>query len=150
MQTMTPYAVVSAVEQVREASKRELVALTRRLERTALDAPPPAVAATLQDVRYLTPRTRAVYAALAQAGAPGRLHARGLQRWLAPGVEGVSLSEDDPLVDEWTVVLPGLSPVVFAATDLGGTDCDDDDRSFRYAISTDPPVVAACGRLLGI
>ncbi|MCY7366081.1 MAG: hypothetical protein LH469_12330, partial [Frankiaceae bacterium] len=77
MQTTTPYAVVSAAEQVREASKRELVAVTRRLERAALCAPPPAVAATLQDVRYLTARTRAVYAALAAAGAPGRGGARG-------------------------------------------------------------------------
>jgi len=150
MQTTTPYAVVSAAEQVHEASKRELVAVTRRLERAALCAPPPAVAATLQDVRYLTARTRAVYAALAAAGAPGRLHARGLQRWLAPDVEGVALDEDDPLVDEWTVVVPGRSPVVFAATDLGSTDCDDDDRCFRYAVSTDPHVVASCGRLLGI
>ena len=60
MQTTTPYALVSAAEQVREATKRELVAVTRRLERAALDAPPPAVAATLQDVRYLTERTRAI------------------------------------------------------------------------------------------
>ena len=150
MQTTTPYALVSAAEQVREATKRELVAVTRRLERAALDAPPPAVAATLQDVRYLTERTRAVYAQLAAAGAPARLHARGLQSWLAPDVEGVALDDDDPLVDEWTVVLPGRDPVVFAATDLGSTDCADDDRGFLYAMSSDPHVVASCGRLLGI
>lgn len=150
MPTTTPYALVSAAVPPREGSKRELVALTRRLERAALDAPPPAVAATLQDVRYLSERTRGVYAALAAAGAPGRLHARGLQRWLAPGVEGIALDDDDPLVDEWTVVLPGRRPVVFAATDLGDTDGDDDDRCFRYALSEDPHVVAGCGRLLGI
>ncbi len=150
MQTTTPYALVSAAAQVREATKRELVAMTRRLERAALDAPPPAVAATLQDVRYLTERTRAVYAQLAAAGAPARLHARGLQSWLAPDVEGVALDDDDPLVDEWTVVLPGRNPVAFAATDLGSTDCADDDRCFLYAVSSDPYVVASCGRLLGI
>lgn len=150
MRSTTPYALVSAAEQVREASKRELVALTRRLELGALDAPPPAVAATLQDVRYLTARTRAVYAALALAGAPGRLHARGLQRWLATDVEGVALEEDDPLVDEWTCVLPGPSPVVLAATDLGSTHGSDDERCFLYAVSTDPDVVTGCGLLLGI
>lgn len=148
--TTTPYALVSAVEPPQEGSKRELVLLTRRLERAALDDPPPAVAATLQDVRYLTDRTRAVYASLAAAGAPARLHARGLQAWLAPDVAGVALDDDDPLVDEWTVVLPGARPVVFAATDLGRTDCDDDDRCFLYAVSTDPQVVTECGRLLGI
>ena len=147
---MTPYQLVSAAVPVQDASKRELVALTRRLERQARDSAPPAVAATLQDVRYLTDRTRAVYAELAAAGAPARLHARGLQAWLAPGVSGVALDEDDPLVDEWTVVLPGRDPVVFAATDLGVTDCADDDRAFRYGISRDPHVVASCGRLLGI
>lgn len=148
--TATPYGLVSATEPVLEGSKRELVLLTRRLERAALTAPPPAVAATMQDLRYLTDRTRAVYAALAAAGAPARLHARGLQTWLAPGVTGVALSDDDPLVDEWTVVLPGAEPVVFAATDLGLTDCDDDDRCFSYAVSRDPEVVRGCGELLGI
>jgi hypothetical protein len=146
----TPYGLVSAAVEVQEASKRELVLVTRRLERAAVARRPPAVAATLQDVRYLTERTRAVYAALAAVGAPARLHARGLQTWLAPGVTGVNLDEDDPLVDEWTVVLPGDSPVVFAATDLGNTDCDDDERCFRYGISEDAELVADCGRLLGI
>ena len=146
----TPYGLVSAAVEVQEDSKRELVLVTRRLERAAVAHRPPAVAATLQDVRYLTERTRAVYAALAEVGAPARLYARGLQTWLAPGVTGVSLDEDDPLVDEWTVVLPGDRPVVFAATDLGTTDCDDDERCFRYGISEDPELVARCGRLLGI
>lgn len=150
MPQQTPYALVAAAVDVQEGSKRELVRLTRRLERAAVDHRPPAVAATLQDVRYLTDRTRAVYARLAAVGAPARLHARGLQSWLAPGVTGVCLDDDDPLVDEWTVVLPGDHPVVFAATDLGITDCDDDERCFRYGVSTDPAVVAGCGRLLGI
>ena len=150
MPQQTPYSLVSASVDVQEASKRELVSLTRRLERAAVALRPPAVAATLQDARYLTDRTRAVYAALAAVGAPARLYARGLQSWLAPGVTGISLDEDDPLVDEWVVVLPGREPVVFAATDLGDTDCHDDDRCFRYGVSYDPELVNACGRLLGI
>jgi hypothetical protein len=146
----TPYSLVRATVAVQEASKRELVSVTRRLERAAVELRPPAVAATLQDARYLTDRTRAVYAELAAVGAPARLYARGLQSWLAPGVTGICLDDDDPLVDEWVVVLPGREPVVFAATDLGDTDCADDERCFRYAMSSDPDVVAACGRLLGI
>jgi hypothetical protein len=91
-----------------------------------------------------------VYAELAAGGAAARLHARGLQAWLAPGVAGVALDDDDPLVDEWVVVLPGPEPVVLAATDLGETGCSDGDRSFTYGVSHDPHVVAGCGRLLGI
>jgi len=147
---VTPYELVRRAEPVQDARKLELVRLTRRLERAALLAPPPAVAATLQDERYLTDRTRGVYAALAAAGAPARLYARGLQAWLAPGVTGVALDDDDPLVDEWVVVLPGRDPVVFAATDLRTPDCEENDRCFSYGISRDAGVVEECGRLLGI
>ena len=147
---MTPYQLVRQAEPVQDAAKLELVAVTRRLERAALLAPPPAVAATLQDQRYLTDRTRGIYAALAAAGAPGRLHARGLQAWLAPGVSGVALDDDDPLVDEWVVVLPGHDPVVFAATDLHVPHTSDEARSFSYAVSRDRDVVQECARLLGI
>jgi hypothetical protein len=147
---VTPYELVRRTTPVQDATKRDLLRATRRLERTALQAPPPAVAATLQDARYLTDRTREVYAALAAAGSPARLHARDLQAWLAPGVTGVALDDDDPLVDEWVVVLPGADPVFFAATDLRVPDCEDDDRCFSYGISRDPAVVQGCGRLLGL
>lgn len=147
---MTPYGLVSAVEQVQQAEKGALVAVTRGLELEAIVDPPRAVAATLQDVRYLTAATRDVYRRLAAAGAPGRLYARGLQTWLAPGVTGVALSDDDPLVDEWTVVLPSEQhPVVFAATDCQVTGVADLERPFSWAVSRDPEVVRACAVLLG-
>lgn len=146
----TPYALVSAAAQVQQARKRELVAVTRRMESAALRSAPPAVAASLQDARFVTDRTRSVYAALAASGSSARLHARGLEASLAPGVTGVALDDDDPLVDQWVVVLPGREPVALAAADLGRTDCPDDERTFSYAVSTDPHVVASCGRLLGI
>jgi hypothetical protein len=147
---VTPYQLVRRTTAVQDASKGELLRLTRELERAALQAPPPAVAATLQDQRYFTDRTREVYTTLAAAGTPARLHARGLQAWLAPGVLGVALDDDDPLVDEWIVVLPGPAPVVLAATDLRIPDCDDGDRCFSYGISREPEVVEECARLLGL
>ena len=149
VRTRTPYALVSAAAETVEATKRELVRLTRELERVALRTRPPAVAAALQDARFLTDRTRAVYAALAEAGTTSRLHARDLQSWLAPGVHGVALDDDDQLVDEWVIVVPGPEPVVLAATDLTTAGVDDDLRRFRNAVSRDPHVVAGCGRLLG-
>ena len=150
MQGPTPYAVVASTQTPRPTTKRELIGRCRELERGALDAPPEAAAVALQDQRFLTPRTREVYASLAEAGTAVRMLARGLQSWLAPGVTGISLDDDDPLVDEWVVVVPGAEPVVLAARDLGQSDCADDDRAFSYAVSHDPHVVAACGRLLGI
>ena len=141
----TPYAIVTAAVEPRDADKAELVRLSRRMERAALDAPPPVVAATLQDVRSLTDQTRAVYDALAARGSRSTLFARGLQSWLAPGVVGVALDDDDPLVDEWVVVLPSpAQPAVFAATDLR-YPCDLDlERCFSYAVSYDRYVVDAC------
>ncbi len=141
----TPFGLVAATTDVREADKAELVVLSRRMERAALDAPPPVVAATLQDVRFLTPHTRAVYDTLAARGSRATLFARGLQSWLGPGVTGVALDDDDPLVDEWVVVLPSPeAPAVFAATDLRHP-CDVDlERCFAYAVSYDRDVVDAC------
>jgi DICT domain-containing protein len=145
----TPYTLVTRIEPPVRANKSELLALSRRLERAALHDPPPVVAATLQDVRFLTRATRDVYAELAAAGASATLHARGLQSWLAPGVVGVALDDDDPLVDEWSMVLPSpSSPVVFAATDLAEPFDHDLERCFLYAVSHDPDVVQACLRLL--
>ena len=85
----TPYGLVAAAERVRPARKAELLALTRTLEERALADPPLQVAATLQDCRFLSERTRDVYARLAAAGTRATLLARGLTAWVAPGVAGV-------------------------------------------------------------
>ena len=149
MDLRTPYAVVTAVERPRPVTKRELVRLSRQLELAAMTRPPRLMAASLQDCRFLTARTRDVYRRLASAGADVTLLARGLQGWLAPGVRGVDLTDDDPLVDEWVVVLPSpVQPAVLAATDLRQPCVDDLDRDFTYATSSDPEVVATCAELL--
>ena len=151
MQLRTPYTVVTAVERPRPVTKRELVRLSRQLEVAAMARPPQTISAALQDSRFLTARTRSVYRRLADAGAEVTLLARGLQAWLEPGVRGVDLDEDDPLVDEWVVVLHSAQqPAVLAATDLRQPyDLDLDlERDFAYATSSDPEVVAACADLL--
>ena len=149
MDLRTPYAVVSSVELPRPVTKRELVRISRRAEAAAMARPPQRMVAALQDQRFLTARTREVYRRLASAGAAVTLMARGLQGWLEPGVRGVDLDEDDPLVDEWVVVLPSpTQPFVMAATDLRQAYADDLERDFTCACSSDPEVVAACADLL--
>lgn len=144
----TPYTVVSSVEAPSVIEKRALVRLSRELEREALAAPPEQVATAMQDGRFLTARTRAAYAELAARGSRVTLFARGLQSWLAPGVTGVSLDDDDPLLDEWVIVMPSAEPVVMAAVDMH-SDAEDPERRFLYAVSRDPEVVVECARLLG-
>ena len=149
MDLRTSYALVSSVEAPRLVSKRELVRMSRSMEAAAMARPPQVLAAALQDQRFLTARTREVYRRLASAGASVTLLARGLQGWLDPGVRGVDLDEDDPLVDQWVVVLPSpTSPAVLATTDLRQPYAVELDRDFACAVSTDPEVVAACATLL--
>ena len=151
MQLGTPYSVVTAAERTRGIAKSELIGISRTLEQAAFEDPPLAALAALQDQRFLTPRTRRVYHRLAQeTGAAVTLHARGLQSWVAEGVRGVDLDDQDPLVDEWVVVVLSPSrPAVMAAVDLQHPVGVDLDRSFAYAVSRDAEVVAACAALLG-
>ena len=69
---------------------------------------------------------------------PGRLHARGLHTWIAPGLTGVALVDDDPLVDQWTVVLPC------------GLDVPDQGSALPLSVWRDADVVTECARLLGL
>jgi DICT domain-containing protein len=144
----TPFALARAVGDPRPVSKSELVRLSRQLEREALRERPPAIAACLQDSRFLTDATRGVYARLAAAGCRARLHARGMQAWLAPGVEGVPLDEDSPLADEWVIVVPGR--VLFAASDLHWADVEDAERTFTHVLTRESGAVAEAARLLGV
>ena len=145
----TPFDVVVEYEPARRLDKATLFTLSRRLESAAIVGGATAAAATLQDARHLGPVTRANYAKLAVGGATVRLFARGLQSWLAPGVEGVALEEDDRLVDQWCVVLVGgAAPAVLAATDLYEAGHADADRSFLGAVTYDAKAVEACARLL--
>ena len=151
VQDITPYDVVARSEVTRPTPKSLLTALCRGLEREALAAPPPVAAVTLQDVRHLTPATLATYAELARAGTAVTMFARGLQAWLAPGVRGVALGDDDPLGDVWSLVfVGGARPVAMAALDLFTEGVTDAARGFRAATTREPQLVEACARVLGV
>ena len=81
---MTPYELLRRTTPVQDATKAELLRLTRRLERAALQSPPPAVAATLQDQRYFTDRTREV-AGADEDGDVRRQLDRRQRRHVSPG-----------------------------------------------------------------
>lgn len=145
----SPYEVVAAASEVRTARKAELVGRVRRIEHAALQGPVPDVAvACLQDGRFLTERTTAVYAELARRGAQVLVLARGLHASVAAGVTAVDLADDDPLGDEWTVLIAGPSSTCFVAQDLLDVPADDADRTFRWAHSSDPDVVARAYEVL--
>ena len=100
-------------------------------------------------MRHLSPRTRAVYTELAARGTDVVLLARDLQSWIAPGVRGVALDDDDPLVDVWSLVQLGPTrAVALAAVDLHTPGVVEDDRRFAAAVSRDRDVVVASLRAL--
>ena len=146
---MLPFDRVAATAPVQVADKRELLLRVRDLEARALSSSTTCAVACLQDARFLTPWTRDVYRTLASRGAEVRLDGRGLQAYVAEGVRGVELDDDDPLVDEWTVVVEGDDPVCLAARDDQGPDVVD-ERTFRYAVTRDPVVVREVAASLGI
>ena len=141
---ITPYDLATAAQVPQPINKLGLLLLSRDLEAEAQVSHPTQIRAALQDVRHLSGQTRQVYAGLA-ARAEVVLLARGLPAYVAAGVRGVDLDEDDPLVDQWCVVMAGgARPVVLAAIDLDVGSAPEQDRCFHYAISHDPLVVAAC------
>jgi len=135
-----PFDIVAAVAPTSRAPKREVLLLVRDLEARALSVATTSAVACLQDERFLTAWTREVYRTLAARGATVLMYARGLQAYVDQGVAGVGLDDDDPLGDQWTVLFEGEDPVCLAARDLQTTD-EDDERSFEYAVTTDPEVV---------
>ena len=139
----TAYAIVTSKATPEQATKGVLVEHVRALERQALDKADVAFAvACLQDARFLTPATIEVYAELARRGAQVLVLGRGVHAAIAPGVVGVDLDEDDPLGDEWTVLLAGRSFTCFVAQDLLVPAADDADRDFLWAQTDDPALVA--------
>ena len=145
----TPYDLVSRAERPQTNTKADLLRLTRALEVEALQTRPTHIRATLQDVRHVSAATRLVYADFSAQRIDVALLARGLPAHVTNGVRGVDLAEDDPLVDQWCLVIAGgTRPVVLAATDLQAAASTEQDRTFTYAVSRDPLIVTACLALL--
>lgn len=137
------FDVVTARTPGQVTTKAELLDRVRELERAALEQPPVAFAvACLQDARFLTAATTRIYAELAARGAQALVLGRGVRAHVAPGVLGIDLADDDPLGDEWTVLLAGRSFTCFVARDLHDAPLEDDARSFEWACTDDPDLVA--------
>ena len=142
---MTPYDVVAALDEPQPATKGQLLAEVRRLERSTIARRPHTVVATLQDMRFVTELTCAIYAELGAGGAEVTLIARDLPAYVCGGVRGVALTDADPLVDVWSVIAIGEGfGTTFAATDRHGPDHDDMAREFEAARSSDLDVALRC------
>ncbi len=150
----SPFGLVENHHRVRTARKSTVVAFSRHIETQAQRAAdPPMVLAALQRLQYLTPRTLRRYEDLARTSPLVAVFGQGMVEEPGDGIRGVSLTGDDPLNLEWTVV--ALGPHTAAALiarererERGASPCADGDRRFDFVITYDRELVTATARSL--
>lgn len=130
--------------------KSHLLALSRSLEaRIQTSAPDDLVVATVQDVRFLTPRTQAAFERIAATGA--RTYLAGMGRPVRPlrNVTWIEISPNSSMRHEWSVILvrrAGSAAMVAKEMFPGLLDPapTDAERRFRWRIVDDPALVLRC------
>jgi hypothetical protein len=118
----TPFDIVAGGRPAARASKQALLTTTRYLESKAADTDdPPVLLSCFQDAVRFTPATAHRSSALAA---------------------------DDPLRQEWNVIVVGpYFSAALVARDLGDSGADR-HRRFEYALTYDRPLVLAAARAL--
>ncbi|MDX6539999.1 MAG: hypothetical protein QOI71_1609 [Gaiellales bacterium] len=146
----SPFACLAPGTPIRQAGKRLLIELSKKLEHEALARGDTAIiAAAFQEARHFTALTAKRYAHLAERTAFVCVLGEDLPAEPIPGARGADLDPGDPLRGEWDVVV--LAPH-FAAALLArdhGDSGPDLDRTFEYALTyrRDAVVRAACALL---
>lgn len=152
----TPFELLAHRRAVRQAPKRLLLPLSRTLEATAItQRVPPLVIGAFQDERFFAGRSARRYARLAgELPFVGGVGA-GRPAVLPPGVRWASVDPDDPLADEWAVVVLGAhESVALVGRETGPrplvpTDQEEDgDREFAFAVTHDQGLVGAVAQAL--
>ena len=135
---------------LRSSTKALLLEMSWHLERQAAALGAPAVVlGAFQTADRFTPATCRRYAALAGDAALVGAVGVGMGPEPAAGVRGGHLRPDDPLVDEWAVVVVGPHfAAALAAADLHDPG-PDPDRRYAYVLTYDRDrVIAAASSLM--
>lgn len=145
----TPFALVSGGGRLRVGRKGLLLDLCRHIESEGLHVwPAPIVLAAFQTMDRFTPATANRFAALAVRCPLVAALGVDLSAESAPGVLGNSLSEADPLAEEWTVTVIGSHySAALIARDMGD-DGPDDERRFQFVVTHDRDLVLGAARSL--
>jgi hypothetical protein len=152
----TPYDVLAVHCPSRRVVKADVLEACAGLENQAVADPPRLAVAAVQDMRFAGPRAREVWRALAAAGTTVYVYGRDLPAYVADGVPGLAIDDDDPLVDVWAFLLVWADgrARAMAASDVGrrtGEPASDDlHRDFDLVMTDDPPLVQECLTELGV
>ncbi|WP_067508492.1 EAL domain-containing protein [Actinoplanes sp. TFC3] len=142
----TPYGIVSARRPVVQATKAELMPLSRHLE--ALAGEGEVLLACFQDVQHFTAATARRFTRIARSSPLVAALGAGLPDEPAHGVRGASLDPGDPLSGEWNVIVVGpYQAAALVARDLGDPG-PDRERRFLFATTHNRDLVIAAARTL--
>ncbi len=145
----TPVEAIENLTAMNMAPKADLFAISRTMERRALDTTEPCVIlSAFQTTDHFTPATARLYTKLASRSAFVGAFGHGMSVEPAPGVRGASLPDNHRLLGEWDVIVvaPHYAGALIAQ-DLGDHG-DDMQRRFRFAVLTDRDLVLRAARPL--
>jgi EAL domain-containing protein (putative c-di-GMP-specific phosphodiesterase class I) len=145
----TPYDVVAAERPTSVSTKRLLLPISHTLEQRGLSMTlPPLLLAAFQHARHFSRDTLRRYTELARVLPFVAALGADLSTQPAPGVHGATLTADDPLVGEWTVIVLGAHfAAALVARDLGDTG-PDLERRFAYTVTHDRALVVSAALTL--
>jgi len=150
MTRATPYEVVTKERPARIAAKQLLESLSRYLEYRAADPSEPGVlVACFQEARRFTRLTRLRYAKVAANAVMVAVLGRDMPAEPAPRVRGTALDPDDPLAEEWVVIVVGTHfGVALVARHPPTGRGEPDDSAYEFAITYDRGLVIAAAQSL--
>jgi EAL domain-containing protein (putative c-di-GMP-specific phosphodiesterase class I) len=146
----TPYDVVTKERAARISTRQLLTSLSRHLEYRAADPSEPAVLLVcFEEAHKFNRRTRRRYANVAAAAVMVAALGRDMPTEPAPRVRGTPLEPNDPLADEWVVIVVGAHFGAALVARHPPTDAAEPDESvYEFAITYDRDLVIAAAQSL--
>ncbi|MCW2779266.1 MAG: hypothetical protein JWN17_2991 [Frankiales bacterium] len=145
----TPFGLVAGRADVRTASKKLLLPMSKHLERRAMtDGEPPVVLSTFQSREHFTARSAGRYARLTRRCALVAALGVGIGTRPVGEVRGAEVAADDALAREWDVVVVGPHyAAALLARDQGDVG-PDGARRFSFVVTHDRDLVLQAARAL--
>jgi EAL domain-containing protein (putative c-di-GMP-specific phosphodiesterase class I) len=138
----TPWEVVAASREPRVATKDLLVEMCMQLEHQGLDASEPNVLlACFQEADQFTEATRSRYEFLATRAAFTGALGHGMPMAPVAGVRGADLAADDPLRQEWDLVVIGPRFAAALVARDRGDGGPEEQRRFDVVVTHDRDLV---------
>jgi EAL domain-containing protein (putative c-di-GMP-specific phosphodiesterase class I) len=145
----TPFEVVAATRPPRRVPRELVAEMSIQLEHQGLDAAEPnLLLACFQEAANFTPATRSRFEFLATRAAFTGALGHGMPVSPVAGVRGADLAADDPLRQEWDLVVIGPRFAAALAAREAGDPADGARRRFDVVVTHDRDLVIAAAEPL--